>query len=929
MSLPTLWANVFDATGHKDADELNKKMAAYAAAATNASSLAQLDGLTRQIEKELSDPTNAAEILDHYRTSAIVPMSLLGAARAAVGASQDATKRREETTPERVTKRVTAQDKFVARKRTVDFKGDEDDAHAAKDVYSVLVLLGALWYSGYLSTMLSVLGWTDVRIAIDEITFGKVGKEPKREVVMKQLVGALKKRASTGFGSLAVDAGTHEGVLRDQTDTARRLGSESIEEEAKQALTPAFLAAHIRARTKWANETYKKEMEAERRDVVHFRLIVSAVASTLFMLTKECLAFLQPSFKKQTSGALLSRTIFKLLKFHTTIPNSSVGVFQRLRMHLNTAEADMGTVGLKTLHDTDMRDLVARLATAEQSGIIASLMSSTVERARKTPTQFQNLFSALLPNHALTSDYESADVIHLPEPLGLILSELKKDPPVAAMYTKEAFSPAGDGDFSHMENALSESIVLFLASTRIEHYADPQMAPIFERASASVSLAKRAVYKQSEDHLQLLLGDLTRMTRSIHSDKTEGVKKTLYDLLWLALTRDTKSAAWASAMNEEADNLSLHRAIMSSFLDATMRSDSKSASKFLVMARQLMRINVEFTPQGLLPHTEIYQKARDSLNDTGSLQKLTELADGHFKVEENDITGWKLVGFETNPERQYHAYARFPSKFVSQFDPATKKTRDALVAERGRLLKANRQKEANDVSGKIHALLSEHPPSAQLTVDYLRYINDEKTSADRMKRIADLEKDHDAYRNLVGVGKEEARAAAAEDRNQVYGVLFMHTRTDSQTVSEVWHFYVHIHVDGTLVSADGKLRADKLRDLINAARERSGVKNVVFGLDEWPENTLQKDWMLINGSKLVAQTTLGNDMRDENTLYVHRWPEMELIPAPFGFATPMFKQRPPEAILGVSQQGASNDGVSATNPFRRGSSYAAPTPPRA
>jgi hypothetical protein len=668
-------------------------------------------------------------------------------------------------------------------------------------------------------------------------------------------------------------------------------------------------------------------MEAERRDVVHFRLILSAVASTLFMLLREGVACVQ-SFDTPASGDDLSRTIFRLLKFHTTIPNSTVGVFQRLLMHINDINADLTLGGAKTISDMDMRDLVARLATAERSGLLASLMSSTVERARKTPTKFQNLFGALVPEYLnMTHKYESAQPSKLSEPLSMILLELKKEA-VDPLQTTEKFTLNADSDH-HIYTVLSDYVAKVLIFTGLESFDDENSTPIFERANASVSLAKRAVYKESEDHLQLLLDEVTKSIAD--TDKKEGVKKTLYDLLCLALTRDTTSAAWASAMNEKADNLSLHRAIMSSFLDTTMRSDSKSTSKFLVMARQLMRMNVEFTPQGLLSPTEIYEKARDSLSVTENIQKLTDLADGHFKVEGQDIVSWNLIGLEHNPKGQYHAYARFPSKFVSQFDPATKKTRDALVAERVKHLKANRQKEANEVSRKIHALLSDHPPRAQLTVDYLRYINDEKTSADRMKRIADLERDHDAYKNLVGVGKEEARAAAAEDRNRVYGVLFVHAHTDGHRASYVWHLYVHIHVDGMLVSADGKLRSTKLRDVLNMARDISTVKNVVFGLDEWPENTLQKDWLLINGSKLVAQATLGNDMRDENALYVHRWPEMELIPAPYGFATPMFKQRPPEEILNVSQQGASNAGVSQqglsnagvsdTNPFR-GSSYA-------
>ena len=85
------------------------------------------------------------------------------------------------------------------------------------------------------------------------------------------------------------------------------------------------------------------------------------------------------------------------------------------------------------------------------------------------------------------------------------------------------------------------------------------------------------------------------------------------------------------------------------------------------------------------------------------------------------------------------------------------------------------------------------------------------------------------------------------------------------------------------------------------------VKHVVFGEDEWlgvlrDESTKPSDTEFVVTKLNVAGTDFHVRGRrsisrpsythEKNTLFVHRWPEFEFIPPPYGLATPMFWHDP-------------------------------------
>jgi hypothetical protein len=877
--------NSFDARTDTDGAELERTIAAYSAAARNVSSLEEIDGAARALKESLS-PESVQKILEHYRSGAGIPRSVLDdAARGAMGASPEATRSREEATRARekniTAERLKAQEQLMARPRVVD--ANAVDAKHAYAHYYALVSLGALWYSGYLSTVLSVLGWTEVRSAIDEIAVWqpaqRIGKAPKREAVIKQIVGALKQRAGVSFG--AVSNQVHENVIKHQVDIAD--GKKPITHaDNAEGFTPAFLAAYIKQRAKWAKEHYAGKMKAEHSDVVQFRLIVSAVASVIRVLYFHVISTFR-AFRNVNDGSALMTTIFECLAMHTTVfQNGSGGVFQRLHGHMNTISTKSMSVADgtgATIDDTNMRDLVARLATAEKDGVFAKLVASTLERSKANPTKLPILFSALVPKYlSLTPDYSMASAKDRISTLQRIHLELNNVGPMAKNAT---FTSLGIHGNDELIPKLEELVDELVAASEIASYEIPDLAPIFERASASVSLATRAVYKESENHLKALMSEVIRKLGV--DTRTSRVDESLFHLACLALARDTTSDAWKDAAERTEDAHSLRRSILSSFLESTKRKNPTSTTKLLVMARQLMHMRVDFNTDRNTAY-DIVGKSQKTLADPSTFSQLQARAPGYFGVQA--ISDWQMLTLATDPEPQYHAYARFPSSLVTQFDVATKKKYDELVAERATLLRKGRRDNANGVTQKIARLLSEHPPRAQLTIDHLRNAKGPKTNKERDDEINELEIKHGEYKSLVGVGFAEARAAAAENRDQVYGVMFKHEFIHG---SHAWHLFVHINIESTF------LIFGKLRDLIQQAYViTANVDKVVFGLDEWPEKTIRNDIlpkrMRINLEQL--ETLDNHDFNENGTLFVHRWPEMELIPAPFGIASPMFQEPP-------------------------------------
>ena len=148
-----------------------------------------------------------------------------------------------------------------------------------------------------------------------------------------------------------------------------------------------------------------------------------------------------------------------------------------------------------------------------------------------------------------------------------------------------------------------------------------------------------------------------------------------------------------------------------------------------------------------------------------------------------------------------------------------------------------------------------------------------------------------------------------------YGVLF---KDDSDpAVTDCWRLFVHVTGERTERDKTRLLaiRASLYFLLKNAyahIRKTTGnfAGGVVFGEDEW--GSLLVDGATVQGASLnnkspvlTQHTTLGLDTgtrsafrsapkreSKNDTLHVHRWPDMELVPAPFARATPMFWRSP-------------------------------------
>ena len=877
-------------------EELKKLIAVYAVCETNVTDLDDFDKVVERVKESInSDNRYVDEILESYERGNGVPSRLLGNARGAMeGKVTEAAQKRDAY----VAKRIANQDKVVSRERLVDASVGAPD-----EVYAALVFFGALWYSGYLSTVLSTLGWHEVKTAIDEIALGKeIGKEPKRMAVIKGIAGALRKRATT---TTTTAFGASDDVLlglfmQDQADRAdaddpSHAGTNSL------GVTSTFLAAYIRKRYAMAKSKYEIQMKAEHDDVVRFRLIVDAVVAVLPKL----MWHIHNSFRafEVHSAHQLFYAVSNLLVGHTGMPNTKTGSFQRLHAHLQTVTltgpAAASSDGSEHITTEEMLDLVARLATAERAGVFMKVFSTTTKSSQEHQLP---LLGALLKamfrdykdrtSNEIFADYgkdgSGKEGIRL---LHLILKALKQEnvlPMKAAALTFTSVDADTKDEFYAL---LDTMLVQYSAHCTIERYSETDVAPIFERASGSVSEARRAVYKGTfESHLQDLIAEVSKLITE--DDRKSGVKPTLFDLACLALTRNATSAAWEDAMLNPKDAHTLRRELLTSFLDETRLKNAESTSKLLVMFLYLMRLRVRFNDAIPTPREIFDLSSRNVFSDMNNFARLRKITgDAYFDVQDEHIADYEIMFVGPQPD-PYHIYARFPSKFVSQFDVGTKKKLDELVQLRVRKMRAGSDTVAE--SRAIDELLSRHPPRARLLVDRLTSLSQlEKNKDERIKKqIAELQQEHEELEKLLGVSFAAARAGSAPDnRDTVYGVFFKHDDSVGQKLEPSWRLYVHANVDAKSIRSS-------LYKLIERAYDKAklDVNRVVFGRDEWPDNTLQKDAVLRATTgiiKLLELPTLKDADTATKTLFVHRWPEMEFIPAPYGFATPMFHHPPP------------------------------------
>jgi hypothetical protein len=872
-------ANVFDAKGRKGADELNRKMAAYAAAATNATSLADLDGLTKKIENALNDPTNANEILDHYRTSATVPMSVLGPARAEV-------ERKPSVAYTGVLEKRDKPKKTILTEATAS-SGDPEAARAAREhterelrrVYHSFAVCGALWYSGLLSTVLSVLGWTEVITTIRRIEEGIVldpnNKMEATKIVLKSrditeenkattrattrgdemrkilrsVVKSNKNKASFGTPRVfRVDA--REKVLSNEEAEGRM--SHGLKIDANK-FTPHFLKEHIAAVA--LNCQYKDdgftwtELQKLTRDEIIFRLVAYATACVLSVLTNHVAKCL---LRAGHGDDTLDLT-YGLISHHTAFPNTKSGVLQLLQQfeYMRT--------------DASWKDALDKLARLESSGAFSSVLSKPKDDAPLPAPAFDLYMPGYngFTNNAPTTDADKDDA------MAKLLAALPKGQPPRRTITDRM---SKDDKF---QPALQSLIDALVEDTWNGVEASKEYTSAIESARKSVMGAKKVTLTASAD---AYLAELVRSMRG--AEDTTTIQTVSKDGLLQAICYtlgDVSTEAHKDGLTNAKANHSMRRQILHELAETVVQKGSDSLTKFLAMTRELIA-NIEFKEKKQLAEAhEIYVAAKSLFPADDEDEEAKKKRDALFSlVGENLFSARKTIGArevlfadEKVPVEHYDTilYNRLPSEFLEH----TK-------------------------GGTVLKLVAYEKQAAKMR-------SGDAQKRDLELKVEGIKKRHDEIEMLLKVGPEEIRAAAKPVlRPLVCGVLVAIQATISGTTEDHHRLFVHINdtSESKSVTSESKSQVKLLTLVKKAAQLLSGILTsdvkVVYGKDEWRDGLgLSQTTMQIKDRKFTVEgrNSIRPYAHEKDVLFVHRWPEYEFIPAPYASATPMF-WRPPE-----------------------------------
>lgn len=879
MSLPTLRANVFDATGpgRKDADELNIKMAAYAAAATNATSLADLDGLTKRIENELT-PATAKEILDHYRTSATVPMSVLGAARAAI-------ERKPSVAYTRVLEKRDKPKKTILTAATAS-SGDVATDRAAREhtekklrsVYHSFAVCGALWYSGLLTTVLSVLGWTEVITTISRIEQGLVVHANDKKQVMKivlasqriteqnkpstrgeearklfrRVVESNKNKASFG-GARVFKADARSDVLSQEEVEGRSSHENKI---GADRFTPHFLKEHITAvalNCQYTKDSLGHPVETDlqmlTRDEIIFRLVAYATACVLSVLTQhveKCLL---------RDGNSTLELIFQSIAYHTAFPNTKSGVLQLLQR----------LPGLRS--SPTWTDVLDNLAKMESSGAFSSVLSKSKKDAPLPPPAFDLYMPGYhgFTNAAPSSQADKQDAMQQ------LFTALPKGNPPNKMITDAT------SNVDTFQPALQRLIDGLVEDTWNGVKAIAEFTSAIESARKSVMGAKKVTLTASAD---AYLAELVQSMRG--ADDTSKIQKVSEDGLLQAVCYtlgDVAEDAHIDGLTNPSANHSMRRQILRELAETVVKKSSDSLTKFLAMTRELIA-NIEFKEKKKLAEAhEIYDAASslfpDNEDEPEAKKKratLFSLVGGDKQFSKKTIaTQQVLLADEEVPVEYYDAilYNRLPSEFFDRTDGGTVLKLVAYQQQAAKMRSGDAQK--HDLELKVEG----------------------------------MKKKHEEIEKLLNVGPEEIRAAAKPElRHLVCGVLVA-IPADVLGTTE-WHHRLFVHIKNTSESGSQV----KLLTLVKKAAQEvsdrltSDVK-VVYGKDEWRDGLgLSQTTMQIKDRKFKVEgrKSIRQHAHEKDALFVHQWPEYEFIPAPYAYATPMFWRQPEGQYTEMSEE---------------------------
>ena len=908
MELPV---NVFEPPSNADdLDAIRRQIAAHAVCEMKVTDIDDLDGIVKKVFDELQNrPKDTDEILKSRSGMGLgrVPAAIQRILDDSSGASPSP----------KLTKRFEIQDKpkqnrsvFVATTTVAD----------AEKYYKHFAFCGALWYSGLLSTVLAVLGWNEVNAKIKQIESGglvelvdrmklvassPIGKSSESLRERKRSVLSTLKSRKTSFG-----AKLFEDAQKKFTDDqrARADGAKLVDDgENKEGIGPSFLEAYIHevavaARTKMTNEA---------TDTAKFRLIAYASACVLYVLAAHHLSACVPRTAGDIStGEELGNTIIALITNHTAVPNKNYGSFQWLVQFLNHATTT-GGVTFGKFEDTGARveiagdelvELVKRLATFEKTGEFAWLLKRQDDAAKAKA--YVDVFDVLVPAYKLKDSTDVTNAVPGDAKTKIkVLNDL--------LLALNAVEPSRDTkrDDTHMSRDGStkddfEDALIAIAKAMVDTTWEgvqlkAEYKPIVERAKASVSTAKTFQLSGKRDEANAYLGEIVdKLPTKLAGFDAKAIDIRAGHSLLIAACLALEPAPaisditkkGATEINNSAERVT-RALVFHGLITDVLEKNGTSLTKFLAMVRQLT-VKSEYKFEDATARAtfmtatktpgDIVNTSKTTVGTPGSadFEKLKKLAGvDYFEVPATAI-GRVWIVLTKNTERRMqanvelvrHIYARLPSALVTKSDGNAILRLDALEAEKRR------------------------DPKVDIT--------------DRKTRLT---AQHAEAETLLDVGPGTARAALAEKGREklVYGIVF---KDKLRSRKNFWHLFVHIAGDMSYTQVRTSSRLP-LVELIeesykyvhkNLDPASQGQLRVVYGEDEWrdairPMRIQEIAKLLLNagagtGNVQNATPVARNDVKayvDDNVLVVHRWPELEFVPAPYAIATPMFSAKDP------------------------------------
>ena len=938
MSGPTV--NAFEPPAdHGYRVALFRTIAAYVvcekSAAADDTYIDAIDDAAQKVESVITDK-DAERIVQEYKSTGAV--SLPTSVQRALNETQGKTQGKDAR--ERTQRIMQRQERTRPVGRVLVGSAVKAGAEAN---YKRIAFCGALWHSGVISAILGILGtsggsspneWAKVDSKIKQIESGRltaitpIGKkanakdtsyvsstigdasvETRRQSTMSSFLrtyGDKKKNSlrTSAFGAVHADA--PKKFHADQADRVDK-DKEVYNGENAEGFGPAFLVAYIHevALNAMGTTGTAGTLGKLGRETAKFRLVAYASACVLHVLTKHIATCIPVKLVEVDDGKQLGNTILDLIKHHTAIPKREKiahGTFQWLLRVLNGSAVAPTAATFAKYTDTagggaeidgaSLFDLVRKLANAEYDGLFSSLLS-------RTDDTFKEVFDAYMPDYKdknaapVTNAAPTTDAGKIEKLIALLGEVVAITPKTDTDKETAPLRAAAGPDKFQQELAARVKEMVDATWLGVELTADHDA--IFERARTSVMMAKALKLRTQRDAADVYLNEIASSLKD--PTGASAAKATTYtiaqggllDVCCAALEADATKAP-TDITNHATENTAeakLRRQILADFA-TEIAQKGQSLERFLAMAHQLaFKRAYEFdvsATTGAAGLDAIVTKSKATIGNAADFAALKKLvaSKGDFAVALAHTKHHKLVfAPETDREMEktananlrYHILTRFPSALVEQ-----------EVLETGGGTKRR-------------------TGSANLSVDVLAAKKRNKETVDAEEEKA-LTAKMAEVRTLLDVGAPEVskwKESAGYGRKLVYGVLFM---DESEGKQDCWRLFVHVHGDLRTVGSaarlpmQGLLKAAYAEAANNKSATGKFAADIVFEKDEWggvltEGSTVQMsaatDPKVAGGKgRLVATASLERYKERQNVLFVHRWPELEFVPAPYAQSTPMF-----------------------------------------